>query len=91
MTRIFLAVLYYIIIIPVLIIAQRMFHSDLSGPGLNIYIYIFTVVLTIYLLYRNLKRSALKNESYIPVFIHLFGIAFIIYLIFFDQLFMVKP
>ncbi|WP_348051858.1 hypothetical protein [Mucilaginibacter sp.] len=43
------------------------------------------------MLYSSLRKSVLDDdESYWPVFIHLAGICLIIYLIFFDQAFMVK-
>jgi hypothetical protein len=90
MTRIFWAIFYYIIAIPCMIFFQRRFQSD-TGPGLNIYVFIIISVCSCYLLYKNLRTSVLRdNESYWPVFIHLAGISLIIYLIFFDQIFMLK-
>ncbi|MEO6522845.1 MAG: hypothetical protein ABIN91_14270 [Mucilaginibacter sp.] len=90
MTRIFLAVFYYIIAIASVIFFQRRFQSD-GGPGLNIYAFIIISLCSCYMLYSSLRKSVLDDdESYWPVFIHLAGICLIIYLIFFDQAFMVK-
>jgi hypothetical protein len=91
MTRIFLAILYYCIAIPVIITAQKFFQTDLSGPGLNIFVFIVAIVLNIYVLFKSFRTSAIRdNESFIPVFIHLAGFIFVIYLIFFDQQWMLK-
>jgi len=90
MTRIFWAVFYYIIAIPCIIFFQRRFQSD-TGPGLNIYAFIVVIVCSFYLFFKNLRVSVLRdNESYWPVFVHIIGICLLVYLIFFDQIFMLK-
>ena len=91
MTRIFLAVLYYIIAIPAIIVAQRMFQTDDAGPGLNIWAFIIISIYSCYLAYKSLRIAVLRaQESYVPFFIHIGGIVLILYLIFFDQVFMFK-
>jgi hypothetical protein len=91
MTRIFLAALYYVIAVPILVIAQRMFQTENAGPGLNIYVFIVLVIFSFYLLLRNLRTSVIRpKESYTPVFIHVGGLILILYLIFFDQIIMMK-
>lgn len=90
MTRTIWAILYYILAITTLVFFQRQFQSD-SGPGLNIYAFIVIVLLSLYLLVASFRTAVLgKNESYLPGFIHIAGLVIIIYLIFFDQVFMVK-
>jgi tryptophan-rich sensory protein len=91
MTRIFWAILYYTIAIPAVIIFQKLFQSDDSGPGINIYAFIVIIIYSCWLTYKSLRIAVLKTqESYTPFFIHVGCILVILYLIFFDQLFMLK-
>lgn len=91
MTRIFWAILYYTIAIPAVIIFQKLFQSYESGPGINVYAFIVIIIYSCWLTYKSLRIAVLRaKESYTPFFIHICGILFIIYLIFFDQIFMLK-
>jgi hypothetical protein len=90
MTRIFWAILYYVIAIPCIIFFQRKFQSD-SGPGLNVYAFIVVIVYACYLLFKDLRIAVLRDtESFWPVFVHLIGISLLSYLIFFDEVVMQK-
>lgn len=90
MTRLFKAILFYVIAIPTIVFFQRRFQSD-TGPGINIYAFVVIVVYAFWLLFNDLRVAVLRTtEPYTPVFVHLIGLAIITYLIFFDQILMLR-
>jgi hypothetical protein len=91
MSRSVLALVYYIFATAAVVVAHRMTEPTMGGPGLNFYTFIVVLILSFFLMIRTLRISVLNDkESFMPFYIHLAGMGFIVYLIFFDHLLMAR-
>lgn len=63
MKKIFIAILYYLLACPLILIIHKWSPTDMAGPGLDLVIYFFAIVISIVLMIRSLIKLRTDDKS----------------------------